>query len=132
MSDELRAARIDDSLEYRAHVVLVAPRLRLLLGLDLSVGADLEAGSSAGALVPRRRLRQPQRPAPLALHSSIDPNGPDTSDFMAGERIIRWKGTPDKRPMGRVFSIDEHDNMGVVSTSMASKMPPLSPRPCRV
>ena len=46
--------------------------------------------------------------------SSIDPNGLDTSDFMVGERIIEWKGTPDSRPMGRVLSIDEHGNMEVV------------------
>ena len=46
--------------------------------------------------------------------SSIDPNDLDTSYFMAGERIIRWKSAPDKRPVGRVLSIDEHGNMEVV------------------
>ena len=46
--------------------------------------------------------------------SSIDPSGLDTSDFMAGDRIIEWKGTPDSRPMGRVLSIGEDGNMEVV------------------
>ena len=46
--------------------------------------------------------------------SSIDPSGLDTSDIMAGERIIEWKGMPDSRPMGRVLSIGEDGNMEVV------------------
>ena len=112
--DLVRRIRSPPGGRARADAQVVAPRFRWLLGLDLSVGADIEAGSSAGALVPRRRLRQPQRPAPLALYSSIDPSGLDTSDFMAGERIIRWKGTPDTRPMGRVLSIDERGNIELV------------------
>ena len=78
VSDELRAARIDDSLEYRAHVVLVAPRLRLLLGLDCPSALILRPAAPRGRSFPaadcaNRRDRRLSRSTPRSIRTGRIP-----------------------------------------------------------